>query len=326
MDRSSLVAFVAVAIAGVTLAVLARRQQAETMDYLDPPPLSTFVTLPNGHRVRYVDTHTDKTITSNIQTTFVLIHGFTGVLETWSRLVPHLIANTSTTRVIALDLLGSGFSDKPLDIDYTFRNQGKLVTDFVKVLKLHENTGKLVLVGHSSGGIVCAAASPYLPRLDGLFLIAPGFYQVRPTLLSRFPWFGRYMANVLQGKLAGLLEANHVTAGTLTDDTKAAFAAQWQTRHAKQALQEMVIAKEAPYEQVLSDIPATVPLHIVWSKEDAVNPYAADQIQAHFASSSAQPHPPFTYTLLSGSGHYLQHEIPDQLAAEMAKFVETLSS
>jgi pimeloyl-ACP methyl ester carboxylesterase len=264
-------------------------------------------------------------------------------------LIPYLLEDNNNTttkiRVIALDWLGSGLSDKPLDrrtIQYTFRNQGKILADFLQVMgfdcvndtrssrssstKDHHDHDKLILVGHSAAGMVLSSTvsimSPY--TVHGLCLIAPGFFYTKSPYLSRFPWWGRYQARKLQSKLGVLLEKAHLHQSNLSPSIQQAFARQWHTPNAIAVLEEMVIAQEPPYEQTLSLIPEYVPLHIIWSQEDTINPFAAEQVQAYFVQSQSPKSPPFTYTLLSGSGHYIQHELPQQLAIEIKSFVAKL--
>jgi pimeloyl-ACP methyl ester carboxylesterase len=63
-------------------------------------------------------------------------------------------------------------------------------------------------------------------------------------------------------------------------------------------------------------------MHVVWSEEDKVNPAAAEKIQAMIQEGSVTA--PFSYRVLSGSGHYIQHEKPNELVEEMLKFCNEL--
>ena len=53
-------------------------------------------------------------------------------------------------RRILIDLLGSGFSDKPNDFGYTVRDHAEYLLDFVSQLELHQ----FAIFGHSLGGAV----------------------------------------------------------------------------------------------------------------------------------------------------------------------------
>src|SRR4051794_6851963 len=79
------------------------------------PEHATFTTI-DGVRVRYVDQGQGSTV--------VLIHGFASSLETWDSVIPTLVE--SGHRVIALDLRGFGWTDRPPG-DYSSEAQARLV-------------------------------------------------------------------------------------------------------------------------------------------------------------------------------------------------------
>lgn len=62
-------------------------------------------------------------------------------------------SDLSGHRRILVDLLGSGFSDKPRDFGYTVRDHADYLVDFVSYLDLN----RFVLYGHSIGGAVALA-------------------------------------------------------------------------------------------------------------------------------------------------------------------------
>ena len=101
------------------------------------PKTATFASV-DGARVRYVDVGQGPPV--------VLIHGFASSLETWDGLIPEL---SKTHRVIALDLKGFGWSDRPQG-DYSPKAEAQLV------LKLLTARGidKAAFVAHSWGSSV----------------------------------------------------------------------------------------------------------------------------------------------------------------------------
>lgn len=109
----------------------------------------------NGHKINFVQAGDEGS-------PIVLVHGFGASSYHWRYNVPEL---SKTNRVFAVDLLGFGFSAKPL-IDYgddaLWSNQ---VADFVREVVGVES--KVVLVGNSLGGSVSigtAAAHPDLVK------------------------------------------------------------------------------------------------------------------------------------------------------------------
>jgi pimeloyl-ACP methyl ester carboxylesterase len=87
----------------------------------------------------------------------VLIHCYTCALDWWDRMIPLLERDH---RVVAIDLLGHGGSEKP-GSGYTPENQAKVVAEALERLGVRDAT----VVGHSLGGSVGVALAEQSPRL-----------------------------------------------------------------------------------------------------------------------------------------------------------------
>jgi pimeloyl-ACP methyl ester carboxylesterase len=87
----------------------------------------------------------------------VLLHCYTCAMDWWDGMVPLLEADH---RVIAIDLLGHGGSEKPNE-GYTPPNQAKVVAEALERLRVQDAT----VVGHSLGGAVVVALSEQSPEL-----------------------------------------------------------------------------------------------------------------------------------------------------------------
>src|SRR5690349_10363597 len=87
----------------------------------------------------------------------VLIHCFSCAMNWWDGMVPLLERDH---RVVTLDLLGHGGSEKP-GSGYTPPNQAKVVAEALERLEVSEAT----VVGHSLGGSVTVALSEEDPQL-----------------------------------------------------------------------------------------------------------------------------------------------------------------
>lgn len=100
--------------------------------------------------------------------TVLLLHGLGSYLRFWEAQLGHL--SSKGFRVIALDMLGFGKSDKPEGFAADTPSMAKVIRAFVKNLELEEIT----LVGHSMGGqVALALAESELAALDKLVLVAP---------------------------------------------------------------------------------------------------------------------------------------------------------
>ena len=98
----------------------------------------------------------------------LLIHGSRSSTRTWDPMVPLL---TTSHRVIRIDLLGHGRSDKPADGDYAIPAQGRRVAAALDRL----GVGHVIVVGHSSGGYTATALAEQRPDVvTALALINTG--------------------------------------------------------------------------------------------------------------------------------------------------------
>jgi pimeloyl-ACP methyl ester carboxylesterase len=96
----------------------------------------------------------------------VLIHGFASSTLVWSKVFLPLAA--AGFRVIAVDMLGFGYSGKPRNGEYTIAGQASLLIGLLDHLKIPRAT----LVGSSYGGAVAATcALDYPRRVSKLVLI-----------------------------------------------------------------------------------------------------------------------------------------------------------
>jgi pimeloyl-ACP methyl ester carboxylesterase len=96
----------------------------------------------------------------------VLIHGFSSSTLVWSRVFLRLA--DEGLRVIAVDLLGYGYSGKPRAGSYTIEGQARMIVGLLDKLGIEQAH----LVGSSYGGAVAAiCALDYPERLEKLVLV-----------------------------------------------------------------------------------------------------------------------------------------------------------
>lgn len=94
----------------------------------------------------------------------VLIHGFTCAIDWWDRVIPRLERDH---RVVAVDLLGHGGSEKPED-GYSMEEQARLVTAALRRLRV----SRAMVVGHSLGAAVATAMAEAAPDVvDGIVVL-----------------------------------------------------------------------------------------------------------------------------------------------------------
>jgi pimeloyl-ACP methyl ester carboxylesterase len=98
--------------------------------------------------------------------TLILVHGYTASTYVWKTVAP-MFAERGF-HVIAPDLIGFGYSDKPAWFDYTIQSQARMIVRFMNVLGI----GQATLVGSSYGGAVSSIVTlDYPERVKKLVLV-----------------------------------------------------------------------------------------------------------------------------------------------------------
>ena len=96
----------------------------------------------------------------------ILIHGYSASTYVWKHSAPKLAEKGF--RVISIDLLGFGYSEKPSGFDYTIAGQARMVERFMN----HLGIGRATFIGSSYGGAVAATiALDYTERVEKLILV-----------------------------------------------------------------------------------------------------------------------------------------------------------
>jgi pimeloyl-ACP methyl ester carboxylesterase len=137
----------------------------------------------------------------------VLIHGFGGNTFSWRYTTPYFTQRGY--RVIAVDLLGYGLSDKPYNADYSHPAQAARVKVIMDRLGIQQAT----VFGHSMGGsVVTHFAHRYPERVTGLVLVDPALFtqsqfRIQGTGLQKallvYPPVRRYARILLRAYLTG---------------------------------------------------------------------------------------------------------------------------
>ena len=128
----------------------------------------------------------------------ILIHGFATSNLVWSKVFLDLAAGGF--RVIAPDLLGYGYSDKPRDLDYTIARQAEMVVGLMKRLHIE----RAVLVSSSYGAAVAVTVALDHPDMVEKLVLVGAVNNNKPTryLLMRLfssPVIGDILSPLLVG-------------------------------------------------------------------------------------------------------------------------------
>ncbi|MEX0964120.1 MAG: haloalkane dehalogenase [Pseudohongiellaceae bacterium] len=101
---------------------------------------SKYITV-NGHSLHYIDEGATE------GDTFLFLHGNPTSSYLWRNVMPYVKPHH---RIVAVDNIGFGKSDQPLDLDYTFQTHYAYIEAFIEALDLED----IVLVIHDWGSVL----------------------------------------------------------------------------------------------------------------------------------------------------------------------------
>lgn len=257
----------------------------------------------DGHRIAYLEAGQGPPV--------ILIHGFGGSMWQWE--YQHAVLS-STHRIINLDLLGSGLSDKP-DLAYTPDQMVEFFRGFMDAVGLPRAT----LIGNSmGGGLAIAMALAHPERVDRLVLIGglPDRISeklksplIRRSIETRVPIWLVQVGNWLAGR--GLTE--RVLREILHDHrllTPLVIERSYQNRRTPGLIHPLLTMArnlqlwEEGFARRLHEI--RQPTLILWGAEDKVFPPEVGRgLQAAMPGS--------TLVLIPDAGHIPQWEQPDMV-------------
>jgi pimeloyl-ACP methyl ester carboxylesterase len=236
----------------------------------------------------------------------VLVHGFANSLQSFRLLAPLL---AERFHVVTVDAPGFGLSSKPAARDYSNASQARAIADFAAALGLE----RYVIGGHSMGGTLAVYVASTDPHVTGAVLMNPGIITTGVPPVTQylvFP-FPRVMAKTFGSRAfrESFLRRSFTNPAIVTDAVMADM---------------MLAPRSAGYldgmasmmgQYSTGDEPDTarrvrVPTLITWGMQDrSKKPGEAEDVQALIPGSKL--------VRVEGSGHYVQEEQPQAVAAAM---------
>ena len=248
----------------------------------------------------------------------VLIHCFTCSINWWDRMAPLL---TPSHRVIALDLLGHGGSEKP-DSGYSIPEQADLVAQALSRLGVRDAE----VVGHSLGGPVTVALAEQSPQLvDRLVLID----SIPDTSYGDVGFLGELPFKPIIGQALWRIKPD----ASIRDGLEVAFAPGFSIPDAfVEDVKRMTYSSYLDSHRAFDDYTGPEPLSkraaalgrpvlaIMGAEEQIANDPEAALAAYRAAGSSVQT------KLIAGAGHSPNVEAPRQTAALVLGFDRSLQT
>jgi len=252
----------------------------------------------DGNTIRYVE---EGNSTENL----LLIHGLGASAERWEHVIPHFAKNY---RVLVPDLIGFGFSDKPL-VDYTTDYLSEFITKFLKKL----NIDSVSIIGSSLGGQIGAEfAYQNNSMVEKLILISPSGVMKHST-----PALDAYVMAALYPSDSSASNAFQMMSGSKNIDKRTirGFVERMKLPNAKMAFMSTLLGlKDA---EIISEKLGSIksPTLIIWGENDPVIP-------VKYAQSFVSEIDDCRFVKMENCGHTPYVESPEKFYKIVSDFLK----
>ena len=250
------------------------------------------------NKIRYLES-------GNSDNTLVLIHGLGASANRWEYVIPHFEKNY---RVIVPDLIGFGYSDKPL-VDYTTDFFSEFLKKFLEKLDIKNP----VLIGSSLGGqIIAEYTLNNNNAVKKLILISPSGVMKHST-----PALDAYVMAALYPNQEAAKNAFEMMSGSSKNiDPKIVegFVKRMRLPNAKMAFMSTLLGLKNS--QILTEklSSITVPTMVVWGELDPVIP-------VKYADSIVSTIKDCRFYRMDGCGHTPYVEVPETFVKIVMEFL-----
>jgi pimeloyl-ACP methyl ester carboxylesterase len=289
-------AFVAIVSALVALIgrVLRRR---ETLHWRDAPAPGRIVEV-DGVGIHYVEQGSGPAV--------LLIHGFGGHTYSFRYTIPALATDY---RVIAADLMGFGYSERPGAADYS------LTAHAARMLRLMDELGidRAAVVGHSMGGEVAMRMAAMAPERIVRVVLAGSVSGDRIPTLPVTPIIKPFLPAMRHLVRLTLLHRAVYDPAHLTPEVRDAYLAPTRLKGSIEGIYQLF--KDARSDRKIEYSRIKQPVLVLWADHERVVPRAAlRRIQQHLPQADV--------VVIERAGHLLLEEQPDPCNTTIRGFLQ----
>ena len=288
----ALSAVVSAVLAGISR--LIRRR--ETIDWRDAAILGRIAEI-DGVGIHYIEQGKGPAV--------LLIHGFGGHTFSFRHTIPALARDY---RVIAVDLMGFGYSERPANADYS------LTAHATRVLHLMDHLGidRATAVGHSMGGEVAMRMASMAPDRVVRLVLAGSVSGDRLPSLPVTPLAKPFLPAMTRFTSLITLRRSVHDPSHFTPEVREAYLAPMRLKGSINGLYQILhdgrSDKKIDYSRI------TQPVLVLWADEEKIVPRVAlRKIQQHLPQSEV--------VTIDNAGHLLLEEQPDACNAVIRRFL-----
>jgi pimeloyl-ACP methyl ester carboxylesterase len=282
--------------------------------FADEYPFASHYVDVDGARMHYIDEGVGETI--------LCVHGNPTWSFAWRNFVKQL---SSKYRVIAVDHIGCGFSDKPQEYPYTLRQHISNLERLLQTLDLQ----KITLIAHDWGGAIgMGAAGEMAYRFSRFVLCNTAAFrsQRMPFRISVCRWpvvgaIGVRGFNLFSRAALTMAVSHH---DRMTPAIRAGYVApynNWANRVAvHRFVQDIPLKPSHPTYDTLSQVEAGLqqfrqhPMLLAWGEQDwCFSPEFRKEFEQRFPQAESFP--------IADAGHYVFEDAPERLIPRVREFL-----
>lgn len=243
----------------------------------------------------------------------LLIHGITTYSFIWRKVLLDLPPGK---RVVALDMLGCGESDKPLDVSYSLSDHAERLVPLLEELGIR----RVHLVGHDvGGGVAQIFAVRYPERVIDLCLVnsvAYDYWPVQPITAMRTPILRHFaMATLDIGAFSMIVRRGLYRKDRLDPELLELFSAPMRPALGRKAFLHFARCLD---NRNLTDIGADLqqldlPVLLIRGEADV---YLSEEISLRLKREI----PGCRLLRIATGGHFIQEDEPQQIASALCAF------
>lgn len=262
-----------------------------------------------------VDGVRTRTIEAGSGPALLLLHGRGGHLESWSR---NLVPLSRRFRVVALDMLGHGYTAKP-SVEYTIGNYAAHVLAFLRARRLD----RVSIIGQSLGGWVAAWMALEEPqRIEKLVLVnTNGFCLIPAEIVEKIRQSSRAaVESPTPDSVRRRFQPLFLDASLITEELVRIRLDIYRQAEMKSAMDKIVGSELEPENQRRFELTPdllrriTAPTCVLWSTHDPLLPWQE-------AQRYQKALPESRFRLLEGCAHWPQYENPQEFNRLVSEFL-----
>ena len=241
----------------------------------------------------------------------LLVHSLGQSIYTWRHLMPLLAEQYN---VIALDLVGSGFSGRPVSMNYSMDEMADTLIEFIDGLHLDH----VHAVGASLGGMYLLRAMSRFPeRFDKVTVLCPGgVTKQMPRKIRRMgaPFIGPFVREGYTKKdVKKVLQQCYYDSTVLTKEVLDEYFETLDSYSSRQAL--MYSIRNFDEELVWDGLKKTDhPVFVLWGEEDRMQPFEnLEKVRDALKKGE--------FFSVRNAGHFFQEEKAELLADMVNKYI-----